>query len=135
MVVLDASFAIDALAGDGPWSVRMRNQIADEHLVAPALFDVEVMTGLRRQVLGGQVPPWRAEEAVQALKLMDVERIPHEPELDRMWELRDNLTAQDAAYVAVAESLDAPLLTTDARLARAPGPRCEIRLATSRGSS
>jgi predicted nucleic acid-binding protein len=128
VIVVDASLLVDAIGADGPRSVRARNELTLGDLAAPAHVDIEILSGLRKQVRIGALSPDRALEGIDQLKLLKIRRIPHEPLLDRIWALRDNLTAPDATYVALAEAIDAPLLTTDARLARAPGSRCEIRL-------
>lgn len=74
------------------------------------------------------MPVRRAELAIQDLLAMPLDRAAHQPLLARCWELRDNVTVYDAAYVALAEALGLPLVTADGRLARAPGPRCPIEL-------
>ena len=83
---------------------------------------------LRRQVQGGDVDIRRAALALADLAALPLRRAPHRPLLARCWEFRDNLTIYDASYVALAEALDATLLTGDGRLARAPGPRCRIEM-------
>ena len=99
-----------------------------ETLHAPHLIDVEVLQVLRRYVIGRQIDPARAEEALTVFGAMPLERYSHELLLARMWHLRRNLTAHDASYVALAELLDAPLLTRDAGLARSTGHHAEIEL-------
>jgi predicted nucleic acid-binding protein len=129
MIVLDASAVLELLLG-GPGGVVVRQRIAspDETLHAPHLLDLEVPQVLRRYSASGALSSERARLAIEDLAALDLERYPHEPLLDRVWQLRDNLTAYDAAYVALAEALDAPLLTFDARLANAPGHRARIEL-------
>jgi predicted nucleic acid-binding protein len=83
---------------------------------------------LRGRLAGGHLDTRRAELALADLVDIPVQRAPHRPLLARCWELRANLTVYDAAYVALAEALDAVLLTGDARLVKAPGPRCRIEL-------
>lgn len=83
---------------------------------------------LRRLTLAGRFTVRRAGQALDDLTDLPVQRAPHLPFLARCWELRASLTAHDAAYVALAEALDVSLLTADARLARAPGPRCTVEL-------
>jgi predicted nucleic acid-binding protein len=87
----------------------------------PHLADVEVTQALRRYLRDRVLDADAAESALVDLRLLDLERHAHEPLLDRVWALRDNLSACDAVYVALAEALDEPLLTCDGRLARAPG--------------
>ena len=129
MIVLDASATLALLLG-GPGSARVAARIADpdESLHAPHLLDVEVANALRRIVREGAAPASRGRAALDVLAALGIRRHPHGALLARVWELHDNLTAYDAAYVALAEGLAAPLLTTDARLARAPGLRARIEL-------
>jgi predicted nucleic acid-binding protein len=85
---------------------------------------------LRRYVGRGELTAARAKISLDTLVLFPMERYTHEPLIDRIWRLRDNLTAYDAAYVALAEGLRAPLLTCDAKLASAPGMRATVELIT-----
>jgi predicted nucleic acid-binding protein len=122
VIVLDASAVVELLLGtELGHLVGVRIADPAEALHVPHLVDVEVAQALRRYVQGGDLDPASARAALAVLHELDVERHSHEPLLDRVWALRDNLTAYDAAYVALAEALDATLLTCDARLARAPG--------------
>jgi predicted nucleic acid-binding protein len=129
MIVLDASALVELLLGtDLGRSVGAR--IADPALGlhTPHLADVEVTQALRRYAREGSLPTDSAAAALAELRSLDLERHSHEPLLDRVWALRANLTAYDAVYVALAEALAAPLLTCDARLARAPGLRARVEL-------
>lgn len=126
MLVVDASVLIPALADDGRSGDTARAQLLGHDLAAPALIDLEVLSVLRRQLNMGTLDARRASLAVADLSDLPLERAPHWPLIDRCWELRSNLTPYDAAYVALAELLDAELLTADAGLATAPGPRCRI---------
>ena len=90
------------------------------------LIDLEVTSVWRGLVRGGRVPAARVEAALDDLRDLPIQRVEHTSLLPRCWELRENLSAYDATYVALAEALDAPLVTADARLARAPGPRCTV---------
>mgnify|MGYP003423360362 CR=1 FL=1 len=129
MIVVDASVLSDALLDDGPVGVAAREALAvDPHWAAPAHLLVEVMSVIRGRVLGGKVSAARARESVVALSQLVVDQIDLAPLVARIWHLRDNLSAYDAAYVAAAEARSVPLLTGDARLAKASGPQCEIRL-------
>lgn len=101
---------------------------ADGDLHAAHLIDVELLHALRRLVLLGELTAERAGDARTDFAELALTRYPHEPLADRIWELRTNLTAYDAAFVALAEALDAPLLTCDAHLAAAPGHRAGIEL-------
>ncbi len=129
MIVLDASAALELLLGSPPGQ-EIAARITDPHetVHAPHLLSVEVAQVLRRQTLAGNIATARALDAVRDLADLDVIKYEHEPFLARMWELRDNLTAYDAAYVALAEVLDAPLVTRDRRIADAPGHRAQVEL-------
>jgi len=100
----------------------------DQTLHAPHLLAVEVAQVIRRYEAKGDITPVRGAEAIADLTDLDVARHPHEPLLPVIWRLRHNLTAYDAAYVALAEALDAPLVTLDSRLAAAPGHAALIDL-------
>ena len=131
MVVVDASVIAPALSVDEHvLGEHLRERLERERLVAPASIDLEVASAWRGQVRAGQLPDRRAEAALADLAALPLERVPHGPLMRRIWDLRDNLSAYDASYVALAESLDTILLTGDKRLARAPGIRCEVELLT-----
>ncbi len=100
----------------------------NETLHAPHLLDVEVAQVIRRYWRAGDLTAARGEEALRDLADLPIQRYPHEPLLDRIWQLRNNLTAYDAAYVALAEGLDAEFLTLDKALARIPGVRISIEV-------
>jgi predicted nucleic acid-binding protein len=122
MIVLDASAIVELLLATrrgGAIAARLADPTLSLHV--PHLADVEVVQALRRYVRDGELDAASARSAIEDLGALDLERHPHEPLLDRVWALRQNLTAYDAAYVALAEALDAILLTCDGRLARAPG--------------
>jgi predicted nucleic acid-binding protein len=97
-------------------------------LHAPHVLDLEVAQVLRRYVRAGELRPGRAAEALNDLTALRIERYPHHLFLTRIWSLRENATAYDACYLALAEALDAPLLTSDRRLATVPGHGAVIRL-------
>jgi predicted nucleic acid-binding protein len=128
VIVVDASVLAPALADDGPDGDVARARLASERLAAPWLVDLEVTSVLRRAAAGGQLSDRRARQALADLAALALERAPHTPLLARIWELRESVTAYDAAYVALAEAIDASLLTADGRLARASGVRCAIEL-------
>ena len=129
MIVLDASAVIALLLGaPGARLVRQRIGSADQTLHAPHLLDVEVAQVLRRYSLFEGLSAERGDAALQDLSALDIQRYPHDGMLPRIWELRANMTAYDAAYVALAEALAAPLLTLDARLSRASGHAASILL-------
>jgi predicted nucleic acid-binding protein len=129
VIVLDASAALDWLlqtvAGQ-----RIEQRIYSHHesLHAPHLLDLEVGQVLRRLVREGTISAERAEQAIEDLLDLRITRYPHFLLLPRIWQLRHNLSAYDAAYVALAENLGARLLTRDARLASASGLTASIEL-------
>ena len=129
MIVLDASSVVELLDGSPTGEVvatHMRDLAQSLH--APHLLDLEVAQAYRRAVLTGAVSPSRAAGALEDLSLLDIARYPHDRLLPRVWELRHNLTAYDASYVALAEALDCPLLTCDARLRRAEATGVRVEL-------
>ena len=129
MIVADASAILELLLRTDAGSVVEERLLRrGETIHAPSLVDVEVAHVLRRYVSRGAMTAKRARVAIDVLVAFPMERYTHEPLLPRMWELRDNLTAYDAAYVALAEGLRAPLLTCDARLAGAPRIRAIVEL-------
>ena len=128
MIVADASVLVVALADDGPDGDQARARLSGEHLAIPELADLEVASVLRRQLRAGAMDVRRARLALDDLAALPARRAPHRPLLARCWELRDNLTPYDAAYVALAEAMNATLLTGDGRLARAPGSHCDIEV-------
>lgn len=130
MLVLDASAALAAFLGTGTnsISIRVRIEAPDESVHAPHLLDVEMLHALRGLVLRGAVSQARSEEIRADFASLRLSRYSHVAFLDRIWELKNNLSAYDAAYVALAETLGAPLVTTDARLARTPGIRAEVEV-------
>lgn len=130
MIVVDASVVVLSLGEDTAAGLRLRTRLRLESLAAPKLLDLEVLAAWRRMVQRGLLPLTRAASAVADLAELPVRRASHRPLLDRCWQLRDTVTAYDAAYVALAEALEVPLLTADGRLARASGPRCSVELVT-----
>ena len=131
MIVLDASVVVELLDGSRLGLVAAaRIQDPSESLHAPHLLDLEVAQAYRRAVSIGAISAARAGCALEDLALLDVVRYPHEPLLPRVWELRHNLTAYDASYVALAEALDCPLLTCDGRLRRSVATQTGVELVT-----
>lgn len=129
MIVLDASAAVDLLVpGELGATVADRVLHGADSLHAPHLIDVEVASALRRYVARDVIDAGEGELALQQLRELRIVRYPHEHLLDRAWELRHTITAQDAMYVTLAEALDAPLVTTDAALARSSGHRAVVEL-------
>jgi predicted nucleic acid-binding protein len=128
MNVVDASLLVEFLAG-GEHGEAAERAIGRERWVwAPALVDAEVGNALRRQVRAKEISARKAGAALEDFLEMRLQRVPHRNLVDRAWQLRDNLSFYDGLYVALAEGLGAPLLTLDARLARAPGVRAEVEL-------
>jgi len=129
VMVVDASALVELLL-NRPSGKRIAHRLSDpdEVLHAPHLVDLEVAQTLRRYQAAGEMSPERAREALLAFAQMPLERHPHWPFLHRIWELRRNLTAYDAAYVALSEALGVPLLTCDRALASAPGHHAVVGL-------
>lgn len=130
MIVLDASAAV-ALLLDHPPDVaaRLGRRIGDGQesiVVVPHLLDLEVTQVLRRFLSRGEATQERAVDALDKLADLPAARYPHWPLLGRIWELRNSLTAYDAAYVALAEILNAPLLTLDRRISMASGHHAQV---------
>lgn len=129
MIVLDASALLEVLLGTPTGvSVERRMFAPGESLHAPHLIDLEVAQVLRRYITCGDMGSSRAEQAVEDLDDLPITRYPHRLFLPRIWALRNNLSAYDAVYVALAEALPAPLLTRDRRLAGAPGASASIEV-------
>jgi predicted nucleic acid-binding protein len=126
VIVVDASVLIPALADDGTDGDAARTRLRGDSLGAPELIDLETGSVIRRRLSVGQLDARRAELALTDLVELPMRRIRHRPLLPRCWQLRENLTFYDAAYVAAAELLGAVLVTADTRLASAPGLRCEL---------
>lgn len=128
MIVIDASAEVAVLLNVGLEVERIRERIArpGETLHVPHLFEIEVLHALRGLSLRGAISTERANLALSRLRDTQFTRYPHTSLMGRVWDMRENLTAYDAAYVALAEALNAPLVTTDARLARAPGIRAAV---------
>ncbi len=129
MIVVDASALLEALLRTpAAEAVEARLFAPGQSLHAPHLIDVEVAQVVRRYAAAADVVPVRVGEVLQDLADLPLRRWPHDLLLQRAWELRANLTMYDAVYVALAEALDAPLVTRDARLAGAAGHRARIEL-------
>lgn len=127
MRVLDASVVTDAVAVNGPSGRQARRLLEQERVLhAPALLGAEVTSALQTMVIRGTLRPADARAAASRAARIRRRSYPFEPLLERVWELRDNVTVYDGWYVALAESLDAPLVTGDERLLAAPGPRCRM---------
>ena len=121
MLVVDASVIAPAIADSGPDGDTCRARIKDQLLAAPDLLRLETMSVLRRQLANGSLSSEQATNALDDLLDLPLVVYPTAPLLRRGWEVRDNVTAYDACYVALAEALNCTLLTADIRLANAPG--------------
>lgn len=127
MIVIDASAVLELLLNT-PAAPRVAERVfaPAETLHAPHLIDLEVAQVLRRYVAAGELEPLRGAEALDDLADLPLLRYPHDIFLSRIWELRHNATAYDAAYIALAEALDAPLLTCDGAIGSVPGHRARV---------
>lgn len=129
MIVADASVVIEVLLNTSlAASCREIILAPSESVCVPHLLDLEVCQVLRRYVRTGQLADTLASEALRVLNDLPLFRYSHEPLIDRIWELRHSISAYDAAYVALAESLGAPLVTCDARLTRSHGHRANVQV-------
>lgn len=129
MIVVDASAAIEMLLRTLTGRlVETRVFSPGESLHAPHLIDLEIAQVFRRQAAAGKIVPGRGKEALEVLRDIALIRYPHNMLLDRIWQLRDNFNAYDAAYVALAEALDAPLVTCDRKLASPRNHRARVEV-------
>lgn len=122
MLVIDASVAVEAVLD----RTGVRDRIADVHLFAPTLIDIEVVSTLRRLTINRELSVAEARAKLLAWQQLEIDRVDVFPFLDVIWQLRENLTAYDAAYVAVAMRLGAPLITRDMRMAAVAIRHCQI---------
>lgn len=129
MIVLDASAALLCLL-NAPGAARLARRVIEtgRSLHAPHLIDLEIAQVLRRYASAREISVARAEQALDDFRLIPITRYPHALLLPRIWQLRNSLTAYDAAYIALVEAIDAPLVTTDGKLARSHGHDAEIEL-------
>jgi len=124
--VVDASTVVSALVdagSEGRWAEQV---LQCNEVVAPALLQVECTNVLRRLTTSGNIIDLDASMAQRDLMLLPISLFPFEPFAERVWDLRNNLSSYDAWYVAIAEALNVPLATLDAKLINAPGPTCEF---------
>ena len=127
MIVLDASVVVDLLT-NGALADSIRSDLSgrDESVVVPHLIDVEVMSAIRRLAAGQRVGAHRTGQLLAGLAALPAERYPHTPLIGRIWELRHNFTAYDAAYIALAEAMNAVLYTCDEKLCK--GHRARVKV-------
>jgi predicted nucleic acid-binding protein len=128
VLVVDASVLAPVVADDGPDGQRFRDHLRGEAVAGPDLLRIEVTSVLRRHAHAGRLTVDQATAAVHDVLDFPISVFPTEPLLQRVWDLRDNLSLYDACYVALAEALDTPLLTADRRLAHAPGIDCPVEV-------
>jgi predicted nucleic acid-binding protein len=126
MLIVDASLVVAALVDSGRDGIWADHLLGTDTLAAPHLMQVEVANILRRSVASGSISADTAALALADLLALPVELFPYAPFATRVWELRDNVTAYDGWYVALAELLGGKLATLDVRLSRAPGLRCSF---------
>ena len=127
MIVLDTSAMVEFLVGADALAERVRAVVVGGKLAAPHAIDLECAAALRGLVCGQKLPAAEAERALELLGSMRLERYGHVPLLVRIWQLRHNMWPYDAAYVALAEWLDAGLVTVDGKMETIPGARCTVR--------
>ena len=128
VIVVDASVLAPALVDDGAAGARARERLVGERLAAPELIDLELTSVFRNLTRAKKLTVRRAVDALDDLGDLPLERAGHRHLIRRCWELRENLTPYDAAYVALAELLSVPLITADGRLASAPQLRCDVEV-------
>jgi len=128
VLVVDTSAVLAALVGRRQAAELVEHLAQDGDLHAPHLIDTEVLHTLRRLTITAEISEDRATDALGDFAELALVRYPHQPLSGRVWELRHNLTAYDATFVALAEALGAPLVTCDARLASAPAHRAVVAL-------
>ncbi len=129
LAVVDASVLVAFYAADDPRRTAVSMRLGAGHaLFAPAHIDTEVVSALRGMARGNRVLARTVPDALRHLGGLAIRRMPLAPLLERMWELRENVTAYDAAYVALAEQLEGPLITCDSKLSTASGARCSVDL-------
>jgi predicted nucleic acid-binding protein len=128
VIVVDASAVLEVLLQTRAAPLLEARLFSGETLHAPHLLDLEVAQVLRRYERSGDLDWRRGEEALDDLAGFRIERYAHEPFLPRIWSLRGNATSYDACYLALAEALDAPLITRDRRLAGVPGHAARVEV-------
>lgn len=129
MLVVDASVLAPAIVDAGTDGDTIRARLRGEAIAGPDLLRIEVLAVIRKSLIAGALTATQADDAVEDLLDLPVSVFPSAPLLRRAWALRDNVTAYDACYLALAEALDCTLLTADAHLANAPGTTCDVELA------
>jgi predicted nucleic acid-binding protein len=128
VIVTDAGVLIAIFVDDGAWGDTARARLRHEEIAAPEFIDLEVTSALRGLLRAGKVDKRRADLALADLRRLVLLRASHQGLVARCWELRDNLSVYDASYIALAELLGATLITTDARMSRAPQIMCAVEV-------
>jgi predicted nucleic acid-binding protein len=128
VLVVDASILAPVIADAGSDGRRFRERLRHETVAGPDLLRIEVTSVLRRHANTGRLTPAQAAAAIGDLLDFPIRVFPTAHLLRRVWELRQNMTAYDGCYIALAEALDSPLVTADRRLANSPGLRCEVEV-------
>lgn len=128
MLVVDASVLAPVVADEGDDGQRFRERLRGETVIGPDLLRLEVVSVLRRHAANGSLTAEQANDAVDDLLAFPITVFPTASLLNRVWQLRHNVSAYDSCYVALAEAVEHPLLTADRRLADAPGVRCAIEV-------
>ena len=128
MLIVDASCLISVLTGSGSFNMISDFMKINSEQCAPHIIEVETLNVIRRAFLNGQIDGTTANQAVEDLRNWPGERFSHVGLIERAWELKHNLRGWDAFYVALAESLDAPLITLDSKLAKIKGLACKVIL-------
>ncbi|MEU5871690.1 type II toxin-antitoxin system VapC family toxin [Glycomyces sp. NPDC047369] len=127
MIVLDTSAMVEFLLVRDSAGLRVRDAVSGNPIAAPHAVDLECASVLRGMALGGKLHESVALDAIDLLNRIGLRRFDHAPLMRRVWELRDNMWPYDAAFAALAEYLDVPLITLDKKFAGTPGIRCEVR--------
>ena len=127
MIILDTSAVVEFLVGTDRVAEGIRAVVVGQKLSAPHVVDLECASTLRGLVHAGKLPSDEGERALDLLGRMALTRYSHVPLLTRIWQLRHNMWPYDAAYVALAEALEAPLVTVDSKIEKVPGIWCEVR--------
>ncbi|MGC0252434.1 type II toxin-antitoxin system VapC family toxin [Pseudactinotalea sp. Z1748] len=130
MIVVDASVLANAFTDNGPVGRSARAELArDVHWAGPDHLVVETFSAIRGRWLGQKISEQRARDALASIATTTIELVAVEPHLERMWELRNNVSGYDAAYFAVAETFQCALVTADARLGHVRDVQCDVRVA------
>lgn len=128
MIVVDSSTLVHALVNSESLGVQVNRRLRNESIAAPGLIDLESLNAIKQLERGGITDSATSNSILDELMRLPIDRYDHWPLLRRCWELRHNLSVYDAAYVALAEALDAPLVTSDTAFSRAPGIACQVEL-------